>query len=53
MSTACTISCVETVKMAEFCTYTAELQKDRADFRRMVNDANYQYRKFVTKLPKP
>jgi hypothetical protein len=47
MSTACTISFVETVKV------TAELQKDRADFRRIVNDANYQYHKFVAKLPKP
>jgi hypothetical protein len=52
MSTACTISFVETVKVTEFCTYTAELQKDHADFRRIVNDANYQYRQFFTKLPK-
>ncbi len=52
MSTACTITFVETVKVTEFCTYTAELQKDRADFRRIVNDANYQYQITDTKFSK-
>jgi hypothetical protein len=51
LTTACTNSFVQTVKMTEFCA-TAVLQKGRADFRRRVNDANYKYRKFVTKLPK-
>ncbi len=53
MSTACTISFVETVKVTECCTYTALSSKKTAQILGEQQIANYQYRKFVTKLPKP